>query len=92
MCSAFRREDEDAMRASDLIVAACAATRAHFGEPPELGMVTFVDPMKTRTKRDPGRCFRRAGFEVCGETKAGLVALQLVPGRFPAAIAASEAA
>ena len=35
MCSVFRREGGG--MASDLILAALAATRAHFGEPPERG-------------------------------------------------------
>jgi hypothetical protein len=46
-------------------------------------MITFVDPTKTRRKRDPGRCYRRAGFSVAGETKGGLVALQLSPAGMP---------
>ena len=72
------------MRASDMIVAAVAATRAYFGEPPSLGMVTFVDASKVRRKRDPGRCFIRAGFTVIGETEGGLVSLQLLPSMMPA--------
>lgn len=32
-------------------------------------MVTFVDERKTLAKRDPGRCFRRAGFVEIGRTK-----------------------
>ncbi len=46
-------------------------------------MVTFVDPAKTRRKRDPGRCFRRAGFHAVGFTKGGLVALQMLPAEMP---------
>jgi hypothetical protein len=83
ICSAFRREGGP-MRASDMIVAAVAATRAYFGEPPSLGMVTFVDASKVRRKRDPGRCFIRAGFTVIGETEGGLVSLQLLPSMMPA--------
>lgn len=41
----------------------------------EFAMVTFVNTAKTMTKRDPGRCFRRAGFVEIGETAGGLVAL-----------------
>jgi len=88
VCSLFRREPHCEHRASDLIVAACAATRAHWPDLPDLGMVTFVDPGKTRRKRDPGRCFRRAGFRPVGHTEGGLVALQLLPADFPAAVAA----
>jgi hypothetical protein len=83
MCSCFR--NEGAGLSSELIREAVAATRHVWGDPPPLGMVTFVDRDKTRPKRDPGRCYRRAGFKVCGETKGGLVALQLEPHEMPAA-------
>jgi hypothetical protein len=83
MCSCFR--NEGAGLSSELILEAVAATLWQWGPPPVLGLVTFVDPKKTRRKRDPGRCFRKAGFVEVGRTKeANLVALQLVPGRFPA--------
>lgn len=81
MCSLFRNESPHL--SSELIREACAATRAVYGDPPPLGMVTFVDAAKTRHKRDPGRCYRRAGFRVAGQTKGGLVALQLLPLEFP---------
>ena len=80
--SLFRREGGPL--ASTQILEAVAATRAVFGDPPPLGMVTFVDPSKVRHKRDPGRCYLRAGFEPDGQTKSGLVALRLVPQRMPA--------
>lgn len=76
--SCFRREGGEHV-ASDMIVAAVAATRAHWPEVPDLGMVTFVDPRKVRHKRDPGRCYLRAGFRLVGETKGGLLAFQLLP-------------
>jgi hypothetical protein len=82
--SLFRREHECEHVASDLIVAACAATRAHWPNLPDLGMVSFVDAAKTRRKRDPGRCYRRAGWTHAGFTKAGLWAFQLLPADFPA--------
>lgn len=84
VCSAFRNEDRKDL-SSELILEAVAATRWRWPDTPPLGMVTFVDRDKTRPKRDPGRCFRRAGFEPCGETKGGLVALLLSPERMPAA-------
>jgi len=80
-CSAFRNESPHL--SSLMIIDALAATRSVW-DPPELGMVTFVDPTKTRKKRDPGRCFRKAGFRHVGETKGGLVALQLLPDEMPA--------
>lgn len=83
MCSAFRNERPDLYLSSELIREAVAATRARYGDPPALGMVTFVDRDKTRPKRDPGRCYRKAGFRVVGETQGGLVALQLLPAAMP---------
>lgn len=83
--SCFRREG--GAKASDLIRDAVAATRWHWGDPPSLGMVTFVDADKVRHKRDPGRCYLRAGFRHVGETKGGLVALQLLPDDMPSAAA-----
>ncbi|MGW4467507.1 hypothetical protein [Micromonospora sp. NPDC004704] len=84
MNSLFRNEGDHL--SSDLIVAAVAAvaaTRAHWPEVPALGMVTFVDAAKTRRKRDPGRCYRRAGFRHVGFTKAGLWVLQMLPADMP---------
>lgn len=82
VCSAFRNESL-AYLSSDLIRQAVAATLAYYGDAPELGMVTFVDTAKTRRKRDPGRCYIKAGFAPCGRTKGGLVALQLLPENMP---------
>ena len=83
VCSAFR--NEGAGKASKMIREAVAATRAHYGEPPALGMVTFVNPDKVRDKANPGHCFIIAGFRPCGYTKGGLLALQMTPDRMPAA-------
>jgi hypothetical protein len=66
-----------------MIRSALAATRWFWGDPPALGMVTFIDRRKVRDKRDFGRCYRRAGFRECGETKGGLLALQLLPADMP---------
>lgn len=86
VCSAFR--NESGARASDMIREAVAATRAHFGDPPPLGMVTFVDAKQVRRTREPGRCFRLAGFQHCGHTAGGLTALRMPPDAMPAAAAA----
>lgn len=83
VCSAFR--NEGAALASELILQAVAATRAVIGEPPPLGMVTFVRPDMVRRKRDPGRCFLRAGFLPCGKTVKGYLAFRLDPMAMPAA-------
>lgn len=74
VCSAFR--NESAIRSSELIAEAVRATRAVWPDP-ELGMITFVDTDKVKAKRDPGRCYLKAGFVNVGHTKGGLVALQL---------------
>lgn len=82
ICSIFR--NEGAARASTLIRQAVAATRFAYGDPPDLGMVTFVRPDAVREKRHPGHCFIIAGFRPVGETKRrGLLALQLAPDRMP---------
>lgn len=81
VCSLFR--NEGAELSSALIVAAVAASRWRWPDTPHGGMVTFVDPMRVRRKRDPGRCFRRAGFSPVGYTQSGLLALQLLPEDMP---------
>ena len=80
--SLFRRESGPL--ASELIRQAVAVTRWYFGEAPALGIVTFVDAAQVRRKRDPGRCYRKAGFQEVGTTQeAGLIALQLLPSAMP---------
>jgi hypothetical protein len=83
ICSAFR--NEGAALSSRMIREAVSATRAFFGEPPPLGMVTFVDPKHVREKDDPGHCFIIAGFRPCGFTQGGLPALQMLPAKMPEA-------
>lgn len=89
VCSAFRREnDGGGQTASALILAAVAATRWRWPEVPALGMVTFIDRVRVRPTRVRGRdvwgwTYLRAGFEVAGETKGGLIALRLPPDRMP---------
>lgn len=56
----FRRESGP--QASALILEAVAVTRWVWPDTPELGLVTFIDTDQTKTKRDPGRCYRKAGF------------------------------
>jgi len=96
-CSAFRRESgplasllvERALAATswrwtapDIACAACA----RHGRVSRIAMVTFIDEDKVKRKRDPGRCFRRAGFVECEErTAGGLVVLHIDRGALPAA-------
>lgn len=91
VCSAFR--SEGAGTASELIRQAVAATLAYYGSAPALGMVTFVDrdkvkPTKVHSRDVWGWTYRRAGFREVGETKGGLLALQLLPGDMPEPMAA----
>lgn len=81
ICSAFRNESN--YLSSFLIREAVAATLFEYGDPPDIGMVTFVDPRKVRKKRDFGRCYLKSGFENVGRTKGGLIALQLLPEKMP---------
>lgn len=82
--SIFRNESPHL--SSELIAEAVAVTRWHWPDVPPLGIVSFIDPEKTRRKRDPGRCYRRAGWRPATptHTKAGLVALQQLPAEMPA--------
>ena len=76
-CSIFR--NEGAGLSSELIREATQRTYEHwverYGGLPDLPLTTEVDPRRTRRKRDPGRCFRRAGWAVDGE-QGGLVVLR----------------
>lgn len=79
--SIFR--NEGAGLSSELIREAVAATRDCWPTVPELGMVSFVDASKTRKKRDPGRCYRKAGFRHVGFTKGGLWVYQMLETEMP---------
>ena len=90
VCSAFR--NEGAGIASELITEALAATRSFFGEPPEFGMITFVDrkkvqPIIVHGEKVWGWTYLKAGFVVAGETKGGLLALSVAPDAMPEAMA-----
>jgi len=79
--SLFRNESEHL--SSGMITLAVAATLAVWPEPPPLGIVSFVDSTKVRRKRDPGRCYRKAGWQHVGYTKGGLLAFQQLPDAMP---------
>ena len=82
--SLFRREGGQHL-ASDLITWAVAHTRDVWPNVPPLGMVSFVDAAQVRRKRDPGQCYRKAGFRHAGYTKGGLHAFQMLPAEMPPA-------
>lgn len=75
-CAVFRNEESTAGRSSYLILAA----KAHAWERwPGERLYTYVDARKIRHKRDPGRCFIRAGFRFCGNTKDGKLIFESLP-------------
>lgn len=81
--SLFRNEGP--VLSSELIRQATAASRFLLGDPPPEGIVSFIDTTKTRRKRDPGRCYIKAGWHYLGLTKGGLVVVGLPADEFPAA-------
>lgn len=91
VCSAFR--SEGAGGSVDRIRQALAATRAHYGTPPCLGMVTFIDarkvePIMIRGVPSFGWTWIKAGFQYVGKTEGGLLAFQILADRMPAALPA----
>lgn len=70
--------NESAHLSSDLVREATSRTHERwarrFGCLPPVRLTTEVDPAKTRSKRDPGRCFRKAGWEEI-DRRNGLVVL-----------------
>lgn len=70
----FRREKGACLRCSDLVRLAtaktCAYWRSHYGCLPPVPLTTEVDPRRVRRKRDPGRCFLRAGWRPVGMSKS----------------------
>ena len=75
-CAVFRNEGTEAGKSSELIAAACDLAWKRW---PGERLYTYVDATKIRHKRDPGRCFIRAGFKKCGITKGG----KFIFERFP---------
>lgn len=84
MCSIFR--NEGAGLSSELITQAVAATRFYFGEPPDLGIITFVKPDAVRSS-NPGYCYQMAGWKRVGQAKDGKPCFQLLPEQMPPAVA-----
>lgn len=72
-CAVFRNEGSSAGRSSDLIRAACVLAWERW---PGERLYTYVDAAEVRHKRDPGRCFLRAGFRYCGQTASGKLILE----------------
>jgi len=73
-CAVFRNEGP--LLSSDLIR---QADELAWNRWPGHRLYTYVDPLRTRRKRDPGRCFLKAGWTYDGWTKGGLRILEKVP-------------
>lgn len=85
--SLFR--SEGAGIASSLIREAVSVTRSIW-QPPELGIISFVDPKHVQPKMRRGQaiygyCYLKAGWKHVGYTKGGLWAWQQLPDEMPAA-------
>jgi hypothetical protein len=65
-CVMFR--NESGVLSSDLIRQAVAATRAHWGEPPPMGMVTMIQADAVRSGGS-GKSYIAAGFRHVGKTR-----------------------
>lgn len=76
-CTIFRNEGP--VLSSVLVREATERTydywRRHYDALPAVPLRTEVDPKKTRAKRDPGRCFLKAGWKRVA-VKRGLVHLE----------------
>lgn len=86
VCSCFRNEGYHP--ASDAIRQALAHTRWKYGDPPELGLVSFIDGakvqhVKQRGKDTIGFSWVKAGAKFAGMTKGGLFAFQFTPDVIP---------
>ena len=65
-------------------------------DPPELGMVTFIDPKHVkprmiRSRPTWGHSYFEAGFTHVGYTKGGLWAFQMLPTEMPEAVELQDA-
>lgn len=72
-CTLFRNESRvlssDLIREADELAWARWPGERHF---------TYVSPSKVRST-NPGACFKMAGWRRCGESKGGLVILEILP-------------
>lgn len=76
-CTIFR--NESVVLSSALIIEATTLTYRYWRQRmPMVPLTTEVDPRRVMRKRDPGRCFLRAGWRVIDERR-GLVILQAPP-------------
>ena len=69
-CAVFRNESD--LLSSDLIR---EAEKLAWAKWPNERLYTYVNPRKVKS-RNPGYCFKIAGWKVCGQTKRGLIVLE----------------
>lgn len=74
MCGVFRNEGP--ILSSLLVKAACVLAWQRW---PAARLFTYVDSDKVAS-RNPGYCFKQAGWRTCGKTKGGLWILELEVG------------
>lgn len=74
-CAVFRNEAPQKFTSSELVRQADAIA---FFIWPDQRHYTYVDPGEVRS-RNPGFCFKAAGWRFCGTTKRGLHILELQP-------------
>jgi len=74
-CTVFRNEGP--LLSSELVAAADELAWARW--PDQARHFTYVNADKVRHKRDPGRCFLKAGWRRCGTSKGGLIILERLP-------------
>jgi hypothetical protein len=73
-CAVFR--NEGSVLSSLLILEAEQFAREMWGNE---RLFTYVDPGEIRRKRDPGRCFKKAGWRKCGTSGGGLLVFEKLP-------------
>jgi hypothetical protein len=71
-CFIFRNENSENL-SSDLIIDAHQWAFTKWGKQ---RLYTYIDSKKIRHKRDPGRCFLKAGWHYCGVSKGGKLILE----------------
>ncbi|HEY2592521.1 MAG TPA: hypothetical protein VGK33_01320 [Chloroflexota bacterium] len=72
-CAVFR--NEGSVLSSDLVREADELAWRRWADYPR--HFTYVDPSKIRRKRDPGRCFLKAGWRACGLSAEGKVLMEI---------------
>lgn len=78
-CFVFR--NEGMILSSELIKDAMEWAFSRWGNE---RLYTYIDSLKIRHKRDAGRCFLRAGWRKCGESKKNkLIILEFISGVMP---------